>query len=383
MIHAKDLFRLHGITRLRLVAGQQGLERRVRSAVLFEYDANRILLSDFYRGDLVLTTLAYAREEPELVSRSLRALIFQDIAGLIVKTGYYAELPEDVLSLAEEMGTPVFLFDESYIENVLLEIMELIRGKQHFTGYERDLDELMRGGLSGDVIREKVRRIDPAWNGPVRVFAISPEGRSQQISDALFRISDEGSTEAIFMSWRWLLLVIIHPSILFSGEEEDVFSPIDRLLQRAGIASEVVTLGVSELCIAQEELGRALSEAIYSVRAARIRKISRLSADRLGIYAYLLPLSGDTFARDRAERLFALLTAYDIENKANLAETARAYVRCDRQIPAAAKALYQHPNTVRYRLSKIRTILGMEKDETFEMTLEWIIRLSDIREAEE
>ena len=379
LLQAKDLFRLHGITRLRLVAGQQGLQRRVRSAVLFEYDAERIRLSDYYRGDLVLTTLAYAREEPALVSRSLCALISQGVTGLVVKTGYYAELPSDVLSLADRTGTPVFLFDESYIEDALLEITELIRGKRHFTGYERDLDELMRGGLSGDVIREKAKRIDPEWNSPARVFAVSAGGRAQVLSDALFRVCDEGGADAVFMSWRWFLLVLTHPA----EEEEDPFLPMDDLLRRAEVEQDSAVIGASELCMQPEELGRALSEAVYAARAARILSVPRLTADRLGLYAFLLPLSENAFARERAHRMFARLTDYDGENGANLAETARAWVRCGRQIPAAAQMLYQHPNTVRYRLAKIRSLLGMEQDGSFEMALEWLVRMKEILEAEE
>ena len=378
MIHAKDLFRLHGIIRLRLVAGQRGLERRVRAAVLFEYDEERIHLSDYYRGDLVLTTLAYAREEPALVSRSLRALISQGISGLMVKTGYYSELPDDALSLAEETDTPVFLFDESYIEDVLLEITELIRGKRHFTGFEKDLDELMRGGLSADVIREKVRRIDPAWSGPARVYALSSDEGLQPLSDALFRLSDQGETGAVFMLWRWLLLTLVHVP-----GEEDAFSRMDTLLARAGIEADRVILGASDLCGAPEELGRALCEAVYAVRAARIRGLQRLLSDQLGVYAYLLPLAGDTFARGHAQRLYTRLLEYDAKNGASLAETARTYILCGRQIPETAGTLYQHPNTVRYRLGKIRSIFDMEKDSAFEMTLEWVVRLMEIIAAEE
>ena len=54
MIHIKELFRLQNIHRLRLIAGQDGLERTVTEAVLFEYDPSRVQLPDFYRGDLVV-----------------------------------------------------------------------------------------------------------------------------------------------------------------------------------------------------------------------------------------------------------------------------------------------------------------------------------------
>ena len=82
MIHIKELFRLQNIHRLRLIAGQDGLERTVTEAVLFEYDPSRVQLPDFYRGDLVVTTLAYARGDAKLVAHSLQALMNQGIHGV-------------------------------------------------------------------------------------------------------------------------------------------------------------------------------------------------------------------------------------------------------------------------------------------------------------
>ena len=72
MIRLRELYRLQGIHNLRLIAGDAGLERTVTAAVLFEYDPSRMQLPDFYKGDLVVTTLAYARGEEALVSISWR-----------------------------------------------------------------------------------------------------------------------------------------------------------------------------------------------------------------------------------------------------------------------------------------------------------------------
>ena len=92
MIRLKELFRLENLKRLRLIAGQEGLERTVTAAVLLEYDSSRMELPDFYRGDLVVTTLAYARGDRQLVTNSLMSLLNQGIAGLLVKTAYFSEL---------------------------------------------------------------------------------------------------------------------------------------------------------------------------------------------------------------------------------------------------------------------------------------------------
>ena len=144
MIHIKELFRLQDIQHLRLIAGRDGLERTVTAAVLFEYDPSRVQLPDFYRGDLVVTTLAYARGDAQLVAHSLQALMNQGIASLMVKTAYFSELPQSVIALANRLGTPVFLFDDTYIEEVILQVTDLIRGKRHFSGFEQDVDALMR-----------------------------------------------------------------------------------------------------------------------------------------------------------------------------------------------------------------------------------------------
>ena len=103
MIRIKELFRLQNLHNLRLIAGQEGIGRTVTAAVLLEYDATRMQLPDFYRGDLVVTTLAYARGDNQLVANSLLALMNQGIAGLLVKTAYFTELPASVVNMANKL----------------------------------------------------------------------------------------------------------------------------------------------------------------------------------------------------------------------------------------------------------------------------------------
>ena len=362
MIHVKELFRLQGVRRLRLIAGQAGLERRVRSAVLFEYDAARMDLSDFYKGDLVLSTLEYAREDAALVSCSLLSLIAQGVSALMIKTGYYTELPAAVC------------------EEVLLEVTELIRGRHHFSGYEHDLDELMHGGLSGDQIREKVWRIDPSWSGPARVYALAAKQRAQTLGERLFAFTEEAgeSEDGVIMSWRWLLLVLSHPK----ADEKGAYNALDRLLTRAGILPETVIVGASAPCSAMELIGQALCEAIYAVRTAQVQRKERITSDEMGLFAYLLPMSENPFICAQCRAALELLRSYDRQNHASLEQTAREVVHSNLEIVPAARALYQHPNTVRYRLTKIRSLLGIERESDFMLMLSLIVGLTDILEDE-
>ena len=379
MIHIKELFRLQNIHRLRLIAGQNGLERTVTEAVLFEYDPSRVQLPDFYRGDLVVTTLAYARGDAKLVAHSLQALMNQGIAGLMVKTAYFSELPQAVITLANRLSTPVFLFDDTYIEEVILQVTDLIRGKRHFAGFEQDVDALMRGDLTEEQTRERARRIDPLGQSSYRIYAVSPKERMITLDDKLYALMETDADAAhrcTFIEWRRMMLVLCREEDGLSAQE--ALTCFGDLLTRAGVDRQSVVIGQSDLREARAQMGASLCEAVYAARAAKLCGKAELAAHELGLYAYLFPMSENPFVCDRCRRVLSAIREYDAQNHTNLEQTALVYVKENMEIAAAAKVLFQHPNTVRYRLSKIQRIIGMEDDPLFAPMLSLTVSLSRI-----
>lgn len=379
MIHIKELFRLQNIHRLRLIAGQDGLERTVTEAVLFEYDPSRVQLPDFYRGDLVVTTLAYARGDAKLVAHSLQALMNQGIAGLMVKTAYFSELPQAVIALANRLGTPVFLFDDTYIEEVILQVTDLIRGKRHFAGFEQDVDALMRGDLTEEQTRERTRRIDPLGQSSYRIYAVSPKERMITLDDklyALMKTDADAAHRCTFIEWRRMMLALCREEDGLSAQE--ALTRFGDLLTRAGVDRQSVVIGQSDLREARAQMGASLCEAVYAARAAKLCGKAELAAHELGLYAYLFPMSENPFVCDRCRRVLSAIREYDAQNHTNLEQTALVYVKENMEIAAAAKVLFQHPNTVRYRLSKIQRIIGMEDDPLFAPMLSLTVSLSRI-----
>lgn len=379
MIHIKELFRLQNIHRLRLIAGQDGLERTVTEAVLFEYDPSSVQLPDFYRGDLVVTTLAYARGDAKLVAHSLQALMNQGIAGLMVKTAYFSELPQAVITLANRLGTPVFLFDDTYIEEVILQVTDLIRGKRHFAGFEQDVDALMRGDLTEEQTRERARRIDPLGQSSYRIYAVSPKERIITLDDKLYALMETDADAAhrcTFIEWRRMMLALCREEDGLSAQE--ALTRFGDLLTRAGVDRQSVVIGQSDLREARAQMGASLCEAVYAARAAKLCGKAELAAHELGLYAYLFPMSENPFVCDRCRRVLSAIREYDAQNHTNLEQTALVYVKENMEIAAAAKVLFQHPNTVRYRLSKIQRIIGMEDDPLFAPMLSLTVSLSRI-----
>ena len=378
MIRLKELFRLENLKRLRLIAGQEGLERTVTAAVLLEYDSSRMELPDFYRGDLVVTTLAYARGDNMLVANSLLSLLNQGIAGLLVKTAYFSELPAAVVNMANKLGTPLFLFDETYIEEVILEVTELIRGKRHFAGYEQELDALMRGALTAEQIKEKVQRIDPTGAKAYRNCAMYPQERLNVLEEKMYALlsRDEALAQrCICMEWRRMLMMLIH-------EDEQESVRMADVLERAQINPAGLQVGESSRMTEQTMFGTALNEAVYAAKTARLTGKASVSAGELGLYAYLFPMSENAFVCSRCRSQMQRIREYDAQNHTSLEQTARVYVASSMEIAATAKALFQHPNTVRYRLTKIQKLMELEDDALFAPMLSLMINLSCILEEE-
>jgi len=385
MIHIKELYRLQGLKHLRLIAGAAGLDRTLTAAVLFEYDPSRMQLPDFYRGDLVVTTLAYARGDEQLVAHSLLALMNQGVAGLLIKTAYFTELPREVLAQAERLGTPIFFFDDTYIEEVILEVTELIRGKRHFVGFEETIDTLMRGGLTAEQVREKYGRIDPAGSARYRVLALYPREHMPRLDEQIYAQLNEdvqAGRRLICMRWKRMLLMLRRMEEKEDAQDETAAQEVTSLLARADVDASAMHVGASGVRADRSQLGEAISEAVYAARAARLGRKGMLFSSELGLYAYLLPIVENAFARQWCMQSLDKIREYDATNKANLETTARAYVAADMEIAAAAKALFQHPNTVRYRLTKIQKLMGMEDSAMFLPMLSLTVQLSAILEDE-
>lgn len=379
MIYIKELLRLKNIENLRLIAGESGMERSVSSVVLYEYDSSHVLLPDFYEGDLVLTTLAYARGEPGLVSESLLALLNQKVAGILIKTAYFSELPQEVLSLADNFGTPVFLFDRTYIEDVLLQVTDLIRGNSRFRGYEKDIATLMKGELTKTQVRERLKNMNLGSLGSFECFCIHPDG-PMSVYEALVLSSIERNHELekeyLFMEADQTMVILHQIRGNGSLTGKDALNALCGSLKLAEGLRQQCSIGISALKDNQFEIGNALVEAMVASKASGHRGNQPVHADELGIDAYLFPLLHNRFVVHRCMEDYARLQSYDRENHASLAETARIFIESDLDVTETAEKLYQHTNTVRYRLRKIRSLINCDSDATFHAMLYLIITLN-------
>jgi DNA-binding PucR family transcriptional regulator len=113
--------------------------------------------------------------------------------------------------------------------------------------------------------------------------------------------------------------------------------------------------GVSSVCSGLGQLARGYGEARRALRQGG----GVVALEEITLADYLVAGADDTARRLVAPAVEALADA-DRRANGSLSETLRAYADCDLNVARTAERLMVHPNTVHYRLGRIRDLSGRD-----------------------
>ncbi|MCC2313317.1 PucR family transcriptional regulator [Cellulomonas xiejunii] len=207
------------------------------------------------------------------------------------------------------------------------------------------VDALVRGDVD-DALRSRVAALGWSGRGSTLVVvgtagAHMDEVRAADLRRATRRAADDA-----------LVGILGDRLVVFLGGEGDLSAAAMTLLPRFGPGPVVVG-----------PTAAGLAEATRSARAALAGLLAApgwKQAPRPVHADDLLPervLVGDTAARRAlVERAYAPLAA----SQGSLLDTLSAYLGAGRSLEAAARTLYVHPNTVRYRLRRVSDVTGWD-----------------------
>jgi sugar diacid utilization regulator len=153
----------------------------------------------------------------------------------------------------------------------------------------------------------------------------------------------------------------------------------DRTLSRASVGDWVscfrarlaaqceaqkMTVGVSELPCDPGALGQGLMHARQALSVCRLGNGSDLAYfEDVHIIATLIDITQEDAVGRYIERTIGKLEEYDARKRTDLTRTLETYLDCSGVARHAAKALYLHPHSLRYRLRRIAEIQGLDLDD--------------------
>lgn len=125
----EELIALPSLSGLRLLAGEQGVHRRISSVTVVDTPDGAAWIKG---SEFVITTAFALKDDSRGLTKLIRQLYGNDASGLGVKTGRFIKsIPQEALDTANELGFPlVFIPDEYAFRDVINPALSMIVNRQ-------------------------------------------------------------------------------------------------------------------------------------------------------------------------------------------------------------------------------------------------------------
>ncbi len=328
-------------------------------------------------GDFVLTTFTPIRTDMEAIGQCIRDLADCKIAALAIKSIYVTHLPEDVLAYANREGLPIFLFDEGvYFEDIIEDLINGMQARSFMDLLEAKVDALYRKDLRPAMVLDIARDINRQFLESIQVVYMKAKGfvaKDQliQYAERYLRSRHRSPHYSLVPYEDGLMVFLTGQDLTDQGVQLD----LDFLMRTLGIDADQYMRGYSAPLKGLGQLDTAVKQAVYATMACDLEGVDLMVYGDLGIYKLLLPASGNVWVRQYMEDVLTPIRDYD---GGKLLETARTYIGQGGDVVATAEAMYQHKNTIRYRLQKMKTLLACDQEGDFYEQLSIAIKCEQI-----
>ena len=360
-----------------VVAGRNGLHKSVQNVEILDFefspDIQTVRDTIFTPNSVVLSSLLFAKQQPEYLLNAVKNLIELGASALAYKPVIYEDLPEEVLMHADENNFPILRFGgDEFFEKIILETMAYAKTQD----YSFFLETMMRRLIEEDIPDEQIKSFLQQINKPFDKYVFVANIQVQEYADSkwmqpLFQLESLMKSGMICPYKKSLFILFTHSSEQFQFEKF-----LNEWLVMYAISTESMTFGYSGCHVTQQELSIAVREAYYARIMAEIEAIPSRHYKTLASDCLLIELHRkDTkFAMNYVNSYLGPL----LEEKADpdLIKTAITYVIKKGNIKEVAVAHFCHPNTIRYRMAKIRQLLApMDNEYVFYERLAAAVKL--------
>lgn len=360
-LRVSDIINLKGLSGLKLEAGKEGLFRHVSSAGILDYEyvtsAPELANPLFNNDSFVISSLLFAKDNPDLILPAIRQLVGAGISAFAYKEVFYQQLPQEVLDYADEHALPVFRFGaDSFFEDIIFEIMDAVQLDDTRILTENRIQYILENQLNQAEASELVRNLSLKFRRYIQAAYIKsrpgqPELNIQRLLRSYYH-SNPLRKKIMLGNYNDGLILLMTSS----GNSDIVFHSIFReYMETSGIDSSQVFSTFSSTYESLYHLPECIRECCWAYEAAREEGVQTLHFQDSGIWRYLVPLYEQPSLADFAERYLKPLEA-----RPDLLETAQVWVQTGGDLLRTADILDCHQNTVRYRIGRIRNLAESE-----------------------
>lgn len=366
-VTVKDTLKLPVLSKSKVAAGALGLNRKVYRISVVEFPEFPIDIELtgkhnllFNEGDFFITGFYAIKDTPEKIVDTIKLYNQHNCAGILVSNRYFQELPQDVIKYANEQHYPIIVFDHSIpYSKIIHDVMEMIILQKKDIVLEVMIDQLLNNNYSEEEIINSAYNLNANFHNNITcIYCKCDELNQNKMNSLVTDINKESKYFAL--KYKEGILIFINDKKIIKNDW--ITMAVDNICRTIDFYTDAYKIGVSKAYNGLENIKFCVKESLIANRVALIQKEKVSLYDNIGTYRLLLELVEDKVLEDYYNQFFIPILKYDMEHKTGLMETIMSYVESDGDIKRTAQKLFQHENTVRYRLVKIRQLLNIEEE---------------------
>lgn len=365
----RKLLQLHHLQELNCIAGQNGIDRIVTSTGILDYEPILEVDGDqnagFGPNCLVLSSLLFARNNPEMILPAIINLNeVENVAAFAFKDILIDQLPQEVLDYADAHNFPIFQFSDTWFENIIFSVMDAIQLENDEVLSEKLIHDMIQMNLQRNQIHSIVSNLSVSFRENIcayyiQIGKVTPNSNVENIFKGSY-LKKELQQNCLIANYKNGYFLIITGNSLDPASYTNFLSKL--IPYKENDLPSGWYIGRSEVQTAKNSLDICLRQAYFAYYGCQVLNKQFTSYSDLGTLKFLIPLSNLHEVEDYRANTINLLN-----QEKDLLETAEKFVEERGNINSTASACYCHPNTIRYRLKRIKQILGLALDGDYEV----------------
>ena len=397
MVLLRDILSAPLFSGFRIVSGYNGINTPVTQAGFLEWESGADIEKNFEKGEFVITTLAAAKDDPGHAETCLRMLIRHQVAAIAIKDVYYKDISTQLREFSDTWNVPILFFSDTFVDDVLFYIKTALL-KEDSAMQERIVRSLLYDtNLTPEQCRAYALKINPFFEKQVLfcayvtvsdLTAVPPRRKPLH-----FNTFGNFETRTAGTSWPHIPEGSSLPPLKYS------FLPFQQGAFHICITTDTAAfpkdfplkfvksffpdfgnehrIGLSAEGGILEELAQFMKKAFFANISCTIDEISSLDFSETGTDQLLCPACSCSWSKQYYQKLLEKLSDAG-DNFGVLISTMVTYTRCCGDVALTSKLSYQHGNTIRYRLQKIRKAWGINDALSFDAQMVMFCRLHHI-----
>ena len=396
MILVRDILSAPMFSEFRIVSGYNGINTPVKDTGFWEWESGEDLQKSFSKGSFVATTLASVRDDPARAELCLRELIRNQVAAIAIKDVYYKEIPDRLREFSDTWNVPILFFSDTYIDDIIFYIRTaLLKEDSEMQGkIVRSL--LYDTDLTPELCKEYALKLNPFFEKQVLfcayvsvsdLAAVPPQrkplhfdtfGNFETRTAGTWTHIPEGSSlpplKYSFLPFQQGAFHICTTPDIEAFPKDFPLKFVKSFFPDFGNEHRI---GLSTEGGALEELAQFMKKAFFANISCTIDEISSLDFSETGMDQLLCPACFSAWSKQYYRSMLDKLSEA-ADDADVLIATLDTYCKCGGDVPLTSKITFQHSNTIRYRLQKIRKAWEINDNISFDSQAVMFCRLHRI-----